>query len=374
MDGILTFGKHSGKSYSKVLEEDLGYAEWALKKLKNSTIKNQLDFYNYVDAHYQKYKDQEKERSRSDKDLKQAWYNHPKATLLLSYELDPSFEDVVEKNVKYLIGFDVDTISPRKFIQSLNEDIVNGWLGTPYEIQAMKTDDLINHLTKFVLTHKGRSYYVREDILEVVLELRECWYDNQENDRWYSYVDQPSKVILEEFLYPFKRPLKTDKVKTPRGRWLLYFDNLKMDKTNLTELDRCYQILKDNYDSISQDYIFRASTKRYQKLSYGKGVIEIFCNEEDRDKIIRKIDDLLYLDTKVGWRLWSDDHSRYHYEPKLLREKETLSIWHESSSISEDDLNFLLQQDLSTGMAEDLKEILERETLFNRLVETSPVS
>lgn len=371
MDGILQFGKYDGKLYSKVLEEDVSYGEWALKRLKNSSAKCQVDFYNFVRANIDHYRKLAEEKYLKDVDLKKAWYNDPRASLLLSYGLDPSLEDPLEKNLKYLIGLSVDEISPRRFIQSLNGSAVEGWLGSSIDIQAMKTDDLILALSEFVIQYKGRSYYIREDILNTALQLRDLWDDNRETDQWYSNIDQPSKIILEEYLYPFDKPLKSKKTKTPRGRWLLYFDNRITDKAKLTELDRCYQILKDNYDSISQDYIFRASTKKCRDVTYGKGMIEIFCNEEDRDKIIRKIDDLLYLDMKIGWRLWSESSSKYHYEPKLYREKESMkeSIYRGSTNdpvISIKDLEIFLENS-NKSMVKDLKDILEREILFDRL-------
>ena len=91
------------------------------------------------------------------------------------------------------------------------------------------------------------------------------------------------------------------------GKWCLFYDKINYEN-GLSELDKNYLILKENYDTITTEFKFKCSTMRPNPNAgndFNNGVIIIYSNEETRDEIIKKIDNLGIINKIVYWK--------YHY-------------------------------------------------------------
>jgi hypothetical protein len=330
MDQLISFGKYKGKTFGYVLEEYPGYAKWAMTKFEGGGSKNQCAFLTFLKENF-KEKD-----PKEDKILKDAWYCDPRAKILLKYDLEPKNLCYTISKAKDMALCPVNEITVRQYLQKLDEKILEDWLGTPLEIQAKETKMLHWEMFRFIVEDADNiEYYILPEIANAMMELSDKYDENREQDEQYKSVDQPSKMILSYWISPCLKTtgykLSGEEKSYPVGKWCLFFNCIKEDEKGLTELDRAYQTLTDNREDIPLKYNFKCSTRRPNSnaLSNDTGVIIIYCDEDDRDEIIQKIDDHLELESRVRWKYHSTGYAKngekasdHYYDPKLRIQKE----------------------------------------------------
>jgi len=304
---VLTFGKHKGKTFGKVLDEEPGYAKWALNNFSKGCFgDNQKAFLQFLQENYVE------PDPRDDKYLKNAWYLDPRAFTLLQYGIDPTVLVCTRKQgerIKFVLCEHMDS---QRYLRMLDERLVAGFIENTNELDEMS---LFIELSPFVMELDGKQYYVRPEIANCMMALHEKYEENLEQDRQYKLVDEPSKIILSHWLAPSLKGKRTHST----GRWIMFFDRVKEDEKGLTELDRAYQLLKDNFDDIGHNYYFKVSTRRPNPNAEreDKGALVVFCNEDDREDIAEKLDDLLVLERRVWWKS-HDGKTKHAYDPKTL--------------------------------------------------------
>ncbi|CAK8690834.1 unnamed protein product [Clavelina lepadiformis] len=244
MSQVMDFGKYRGHTFQYVLDTDPGYARWAFNTFsKNARGKAQEDFLEFLIEHLK-----EPDLTK-DPVLKTAWYTDPQAKMLVDYGLTPnlrsiSFNNRITLDMTYGKEDDVD---PHKYLLLLDKDLSSQYAG---DLSFTVSLDFTNNV----------CYYLKPEIVNCALKVRKKFLDNTEADEHYKGLGQPSKIVLDYWLFPPESSRTESGRPTSTGKWTLFFNKLKENEDGLTDLDVCYQRLRDNVQLLNVP--FKVSTRR----------------------------------------------------------------------------------------------------------------
>ena len=285
---MISFGKYKNQTIDWLVQNDVNYCKWAIENLTNSNSSTIKSLIKQLKEKYDKTYANCINFAESDKLLQTAWYTKNSAKKLLKYDLDPSLSTFSEDHLKKPIFEDEDV------------DLIDylDYLG----ICVKNNRDALDKIHDLGLTINDKI--IKRKIAKSAIALRPI-YDK--NRKWDKKQIHPTKIILKNWLFP-----KTIK-NIGTGKWCLYFDKMNEDENGLTELDRNYLILKENYGKITKQFDFKCSTRKPNPNAGNdntNGVIIIYCDENTRDKIIKKIDKLLCLKGKIYWKEHSNSYAK----------------------------------------------------------------
>ncbi len=283
MNTIITFGQHKGKDIEWLIKYEKKYCKWVIDSVKNSYNKDIKKFRDLLEEIYNEYI----ESVENNNLIKSAWYSHKDAKKLLNNDLEPY--DYVEREFM----LEKDNISYKGYLEFIFDSKED-------EIDKDKLYEKIYYLG--LMNDEDRL--IKKEFAKIMISLRSIYDSNKE---WDEKQTLPSKIILNYWITPKEIKQRN----TGTGKWCLFYNKI-IENNGLTELDEKYLLLKNNYNEITQTFHFKCSTIRPNEndCNHIDGVIVIYCDEETRDDIIKKINNLLKFERKIYWKTHSGNYSK----------------------------------------------------------------
>jgi len=283
---IVQFGKYKGRAMQEVLDSDPSYARWVLSALAGDATRNQADFMAYIKEHLVDYSDYSK-----DPLLKDAWYLDSRAKVLNQHGLDPELCSYTETPEIVCCG--VEAISGEAYRSMLDQDLLR------------QQGNAVDPELDFVVHLSTGIYFLKPEIVNAALTLREKYRENERADKLHISAGTPSRVINRYWLSD------GGICNISTGKWTLFFDRRKENADGLTDLDICYRLLREKSAHVGDKFSFKVSTRRPNSntTDQQKGVVVVYCSEDNRVDILLKLARLLSL--KHGKYYWKYHTARY---------------------------------------------------------------
>ena len=301
MNKDINFGKYKLKTFEYVLLNDYNYCEWILKQ--NSNNKNIIEFKEFIINN----KKENKIIINNDN-----YYNINYNILLdLLFHNNNNFNYYIK--IKYLDDKFDNEKKIETYIKQIDDNIIEIILKN-----TIKSISFICNLTnnikyqkilEILYTNNFIILDVDNDIIylinyNIINKFYILYIQNEINDEIYRKKHQPSKINNSYWIFN-KRSLTT----IGSGKWCLFYDKIIEDNDGLTELDKMYQKIINNYNS---KYNIKCSTNLYNPNTIENntnGVIILYTGYDDKYTIIQEIDKIIQLKPIVYWK--SNDNYTY---------------------------------------------------------------